>query len=372
VTGTLELDQTQAEQIFHERIAPRYASRGSERDNPKLTIIGGQQGAGKTTLINNILSRSNTASIQRLVVDDLVPHIPGYADAARQNVLDAQTQVGNTPQIWGEMLLEHAFKNRHDIVLELANVDGVQSFLYEAAEHGYQTDLRIVATSKHDSWTGVLNRFDRSLANQGNSLTHFIDREGHDKTYDEWPNIVLQAEQRGVDEISIVRRDNSILFDNRLDRKKGQGGWLKPMGAYEVLMLERHRHITPAEDLALTAIWGRLMKSQHLADNHATENMDLSAQWQQIRADFSHFNILNSALGNSREQAQSWLNQLRQDVKGHLNADNCITDQDNLQRVSNFLTVAKIHVAERVHEASQVSHLASQDIQARQAARRFA
>jgi len=72
---------------------------------------------------------------------------------------------------------------------------------------------------------------------------HFIDREDHDKIYDEWPNVVLHAEQSGVDEISIVRRDNSILFDNRLDRKKGQGGWLKPMGAYEVLMLERHRRI---------------------------------------------------------------------------------------------------------------------------------
>jgi len=71
VTGTLELDQTQAEQIFHERIAPRYASHGAKRDNPKLTIIGGQQGAGKTTIINNILSKSNTASIQRLSADSI-------------------------------------------------------------------------------------------------------------------------------------------------------------------------------------------------------------------------------------------------------------------------------------------------------------
>gem|GEM_PF-6637423 len=372
MTGTLELDQTQAEQIFHERIAPRYASRGAERDNPKLTIIGGQQGAGKTMLVNNILSRSNITSIQRLVVDDLVPHIPGYAEAARHNVLEVQAQVGDTPQIWGEMLLEHAFKNRHDIVLELANVEGVQSFLYEAAEHGYQSDLRMVATRKHDSWTGILNRFERSLANQSNSLTHFIDREGHDKTYDEWPNVVLHAEQSGVDEISIIRRDNSILFGNRLDRKKGQTGWLKPMGAYEVLMLERHRPMTRTEDSALTAIWGRLMKSRHLADNYATENMDLSAQWQQIRAGQSQFNILNPALGYSREQAQSWLNQLRQDVKGHLNADNRISDQDNLQRVSNFLAAAKIRAAERVHETSQANHLASQDIQIRQIARRFA
>jgi len=108
------------------------------------------------------------------------------------------------------------------------------------------------------------------------------------------------------------------------------------MGAYEVLMLERHRPMTHTEDSALTAIWGRLMKSQHLADNHATENMDLSAQWQQSRAGLRHFNILNSALGNSREQTQSWLNQLRQDIKGHLNADNRISDKDNVQRVSNL------------------------------------
>jgi len=66
------------------------------------------------------------------------------------------------------------------------------------------------------------------------------------------------------------------------------------------------------------------------------------------------------------------LNQLRQDVKGHLNAANRITDQDNLQRVSNFLAAAKVRVIERVHEASQASHPVSQDAQIRQTARRFA
>jgi len=144
------------------------------------------------------------------------------------------------------------------------------------------------------------------------------------------------------------------------------------MGAYEVLMLERHRPQTLIEEQELTAIWGRLMKSQHLADNHATENMDLSAQWQQIRAGQSQFNILNPALGNSREQAQSWLNQLRQDVRGHLNADNRTSDQDNLQRVSNFLTAAKVRVIERVHETSQANHPVPQDAQIQKVARRFA
>jgi len=191
--------------------------------------------------------------------------VPGYHQAARTNSQNAQQQVGSTPGQWGWQLMERAMDRRANVVLELAFPAAVQELAILAKTHGYKTELHIIATDRRESWTAVLDRFDRA-AKAGDVEARIVGREEHENAYSRWPSAVLDAEnRRDFDRVDITRRDGTVIYDNHLVTRNGREEWEKPSRAFETLITERNRPVSAEDAKRINAVWDKLVASHELS-----------------------------------------------------------------------------------------------------------
>jgi hypothetical protein len=72
--------------------------------------------------------------------------------------------------------MERAMDRRANVALELAFPAAIQELAMLAKSHGYKTELHIIATDRRESWTAVLDRFDRA-AKAGDEEARIVGRK---------------------------------------------------------------------------------------------------------------------------------------------------------------------------------------------------
>lgn len=300
--GSLELDQRTSQRIYQNQVVPRFASEGPPSPNPKFVIVGGQQGSGKTTVLTKLDDEQlRGETTQRLTVDNLMPLVPGYLDAAEKDSLTAQEAVGHTAGEWGWRLMERAMENRHNIVLELANPQQLNSIAEIAKQSGYQTELIALAVSKEQSWNAVVTRYERDL-NVGNRDARFIDRPSHEKAYNAWPGHLYEAEKiRALDKISVVGRDGTVFHENQVvPGRAGQleSEWAGREQAMETMIVQRSRPWTEQDRQNITRTWDNNVKSAALAhalpDQMQSFGTDRAIASTMAKSGMSKFNLFGN------------------------------------------------------------------------------
>lgn len=106
---------------FH-RPAVGIPAERDRRKQPRLLLVAGQMGAGKSTVIAS-LAREFSGEPQLIIPDELLEFVPGYGTAARVDSIQAQMAAGATPALWNRWLFNRAIANRNDIVFEAARAD---------------------------------------------------------------------------------------------------------------------------------------------------------------------------------------------------------------------------------------------------------
>lgn len=260
------------ETIFRNYVVRRELPRNAEpNDHPVIILVGGQPGAGKTSLVTSGVKdlAAHGATVQ-IVGDNLRSYHPQYDAYQRNDPALASQLTHHDAGIWTDKLLLEAASRRLNIVFEttMRSPDAVAFIAQQARAAGYRVETRIVAVNERESWQGCLSRFEQMHA-EGNAA-RIPPREHHDNAVVGLVDTIQHLEERKlVDAIQVRLRNGKTIFQNDLV----DGEWLKPAGAAVALVEERSRAKTPEELEVYSARWQTVLQAMEKrnADRAALE-----------------------------------------------------------------------------------------------------
>ncbi|MFJ4386580.1 zeta toxin family protein [Pseudomonas sp. NPDC089408] len=140
---------------------------GADRDpSPKMLIVAGAQGSGKTYLLEHTLLPSERyANYVRLYLPEYRQLHPHYAQMSQQGVLHAYEHTEAFVWALSGKVFEYAFANRYNIIMETA-LDSVEfaAFPPAAVEAGYRFEVHMIACKETFSHWASLDRGVKSVA----------------------------------------------------------------------------------------------------------------------------------------------------------------------------------------------------------------
>lgn len=131
---------------------------------PRLILLGGQPGAGKGGLRNDIKLRLK-APIE-IDIDELRIFHPRYRDFVKENPSTAASRVQEDCSQWAAELFDEAVKLRLNVIYDgtLSVTSKATDMAKEAAKSGFAVEVHVVATSLDVSQQGVNGRFEEAYA----------------------------------------------------------------------------------------------------------------------------------------------------------------------------------------------------------------
>ncbi|MFG3499284.1 zeta toxin family protein [Streptomyces sp. NPDC047928] len=249
------------------------------QNRPVVVIVGGQPGAGKTTvaeLIKAALDRRGGAV--RICSDLYKTAHHQYGELLTDDVRTAGARVRPDTRRWQAAAEDHVRMHGFDAVVEsaLANVEELRTSSYAYRRAGHRVEVVVVATAEAWSQLGVLDRF-LSEAIEGRG--RYVSWENHDTCARQLlaTLAVIEAEQL-ADRVTVVRRDGQVLYDNELT----DGVWRRRPAAEKAVAYERSRPWSAQE----TAIFRRELArtDQRLHRDLTCEDRRLAVQRDAERA----------------------------------------------------------------------------------------
>ncbi|MFE5516033.1 zeta toxin family protein [Streptomyces sp. NPDC056529] len=181
-------------------------------------VVAGQPGAGKTTfadLVQAALARRGGAvRVCRDLYKNAHPH---YAAALAADIRTAGTSVRPDTSRWQVSVEEYVRACRFDAVVESALADAGEFRVSAAAyrRSGHRIELVVVATAEAWARLGTLDRFLDGAADGGGA--RFVGWDNLDVCVVGLPVTLAVVEaERLADRVTVVRRDGTVLYDNKL------------------------------------------------------------------------------------------------------------------------------------------------------------
>lgn len=160
-----------------DRISPKIFNGITRETTPKILVVAGVQGSGKTYLLEKTLLRPEKThpyvNYVRLYLPEYRKEHPQYADMIKLGVLHAYEHTEAFVRELCAKLFEQAFVDRYNIIMECA----FDSFDFAtwppfATEQGYQFEVHIVGCTQTFA---QVSSIDRGLASlQKNELERFV------------------------------------------------------------------------------------------------------------------------------------------------------------------------------------------------------
>ncbi|MGX1806327.1 zeta toxin family protein [Nocardia sp. NPDC055321] len=241
----------QLERIFHEQIVPKLLSGATsvpDTETPEVVVVGGQMGAGKSTMIADVVATfADRGGVTQISGDDFFKFHPRYPELMATHDADAIRHLLADARPWFRMALEHVMANRQNVILELAMGDPVKEagLIREFVDNGYTARAEVMAVSEPQSRLSTINRYLSERIDDG--VHRYTPPWLHDASYTGSQQMVGELESDAPPvrlESLTVRSRTETLYQNARDE---DGNWAEPPRAAEVLSGERDRPWTPDE-----------------------------------------------------------------------------------------------------------------------------
>lgn len=189
----------------------RYIETTQASEEPKVIILAGQPGSGKSALKAAAISEFPPNARPVVVdVDKLRDSHTLYDELKIQNDRTAAGKVQRDAGKWGDELVQDARYSRRNIVIDgtLKSPDKAQTLCKQFKEAGYRVELRALAVRQEDSELGVYSRFENLKAKEGRG--RWVEISVHDAAYLGLPKSIDRLNRsQYVDRIEIYRRSPS-------------------------------------------------------------------------------------------------------------------------------------------------------------------
>lgn len=308
VAAASEHESAELEQIFHERIVPELLSGAASvphSEKPELVVVGGQMGAGKSTMIAEIKnSFADRGGALHVSGDDFFRFHPRYAELMAQHDADAIRHIVPDAARWYRMALDHAVSHRQHVILELAMGDpvGEARTMRQFIEEGYTARAEVIAVPEPQSRLSTISRYLSERVEEG--VHRYTPPRLHDASYTGSQEMVGRLESADppvrVEELKIRSR-SEVLFENA---RGADGQWTHPTRAAEIMAHERNRPWTTAEQRTYQEQLAQVRRRMaHMAELRPDESETLTTLGRELR--------------ETEEQARSRLEAAARDVQTH-------------------------------------------------------
>ena len=198
-------------EIKFKEILGYYKSMYSPTENPKVALLGGQPGAGKSGLENMVNIKKNYVSISG---DDYREYHPRFKEIN----LEYGKEASKYTQQWAgqitEKLIEKLAKEKYNLIIE-GTLRTAQLPLKEANRFkklGYEVELHVLAVKPEKSYLGTLLRYEEMIK-QG-KIPRMTPKEHHDLVVKNiGDNLEIIYNSKAFDNIKLFDRENNLLYN---------------------------------------------------------------------------------------------------------------------------------------------------------------
>ena len=198
-------------ELVFQKILKMYMSSYSSSKNPKVFLLGGQPGAGKSGLENMINLKDEYISISG---DDYREYHPRFKEIN----LEYGKEASKYTQQWAgqitEKLIEKLAKEKYNLIIE-GTLRTAQLPLKEANRFkklGYEVELHVLVVKPEKSYLGTLLRYEEMIK-QG-KIPRMTPKEHHDLVVKNiGDNLEIIYNSKAFDNIKLFDRENNLLYN---------------------------------------------------------------------------------------------------------------------------------------------------------------
>ena len=198
-------------ELAFQKILKMYMSSYSSSKNPKVFLLGGQPGAGKSGLENMLNLKDEYISISG---DDYREYHPRFKEIN----LEYGKEASKYTQQWAgqitEKLIEKLAKEKYNLIIE-GTLRTAQLPLKEADRFkklGYEVELHVLAVKPEKSYLGTLLRYEEMIK-QG-KIPRMTPKEHHDLVVKNiGDNLEIIYNSKAFDNIKLFDRENNLLYN---------------------------------------------------------------------------------------------------------------------------------------------------------------
>ena len=198
-------------ELAFQKILKMYISSYSPSKNPKVFLLGGQPGAGKSGLENMLNLKDEYISISG---DDYREYHPRF----REINLEYGKEASKYTQQWAsqitEKLIEKLAKEKYNLIIE-GTLRTAQLPLKEADRFrklGYEVELHVLVVKPEKSYLGTLLRYEEMI--KWGKIPRMTPKEHHDLVVKNiGDNLEIIYNSKAFDNIKLFNRENNLLYN---------------------------------------------------------------------------------------------------------------------------------------------------------------
>ena len=211
------LDDAERDRVYVARVRSRLFVEARPSPHPRLVIVGGQPGAGKTAATLQAvreLGRLGDA-VAYINGDELRPLHPRYAALVAADKTTAADKTGTDVGLWVERGSREAAAGRFSSVIEttMRQPDVVRRTAEQFTRAGFEFEMRVVVVDPELSRLGIYERFARALTAPG-ALPRFTLPGYHTDALAQMP-VTLEAVAKLASVVRFVNRKGEELYSSR-------------------------------------------------------------------------------------------------------------------------------------------------------------
>ena len=208
----MEKDYTGEElEVVFQKILKMYKSSYLLSKNPKVFLLGGQPGAGKSGLENMINTKDEYISISG---DDYREYHPRFKEINVEHGREASKYTQQWAAEITEKLIKELREEKYNLIIE-GTLRTAELPLKEARafkKAGYEVELNVVVVKPEKSRLGTLERYETML--KQDKTPRMTPKEHHDLVVNNiGNNLEIIYNSKAFDNIKLFDRGNNLLYN---------------------------------------------------------------------------------------------------------------------------------------------------------------
>ena len=204
-----KLSHEKHEEILQEIMKSVFKDAKSH-EKPKIFIMGGQPGAGKSTFIDQLINSEEGKDCLIINADEYRAYHPQIKEIYTKHPEEMASITDLDVRDWTQRIFALAIENRNNIIFEgTMRTPQICNTIRDLHSKGYEVNIHVMAVNFYESKLSTYSRYEEALKN--GEMPRHTPPEAHDETYGKMLTTLQQIEDEGCyNKITIHGRDQDV------------------------------------------------------------------------------------------------------------------------------------------------------------------